>query len=446
MGLRAAPTPVFAVPDEETWLQWGRDLRARGLRPLMDPGRAEVLLAAEQVPAELHGAIAEAWSQMPRRRLEALASPLRGVSVNEVLHAAEGGHERHGGHQGHGGGGNHGGHHGDGGHGDMMGITGDPSADGLVMEPMDVEAGPLGVALPTGLLISASLDGDVVASCHVRQGLRISHSALDPTTTAAWSVAERTAAERVAGTQASTSEQWLRLAGVELERAVSHLAWLHRLTRLLGWRDATDRVHELLQRVAPGRVASAASRSPDLQEAAQVCATLADMLEGSRAFRRRTAGLGLLTTYDVQARGLAGPIARAAGVTADARIDDPHYRALGFQSLTRTGGDAHARAVLRTAEASQSLGLVLGALRLDRPDDEELPTPMRSARVHGAVVEGPRGPLEVVPVTGDMQVERITRGAAAALEAAAGAAVGREWAAALVAIASFDLSPWKVGR
>jgi hypothetical protein len=53
-------------------------------------------------------------------------------------------------------------------------------------------------------------------------------------------------------------------------------------------------------------------------------------------------------------------------------------------------------------------------------------------------VEGPRGPITARRSAGAWE--------RAARRAAAGAMVGLEWSAALVALASFDLSPWSAGE
>jgi hypothetical protein len=94
-----------------------------------------------------------------------------------------------------------------------------------------------------------------------------------------------------------------------------------------------------------------------------------------------------------------------------------------------SGADVHARCRVRTREIGQSLELAAQALRFAEADE---PCPAAQE------VEGPRGPLAV---DGGRP---LARGADAARAAAETAAIGAEWASALVAIASFDLSPWRV--
>ncbi|HWC27512.1 MAG TPA: hypothetical protein VG474_13070, partial [Solirubrobacteraceae bacterium] len=396
-------------------------------------------------------AVQAAWSLMPAdRTARTYELALPGVGAQEVLDGD--------GHEGH----VHdaesdeasgdGGHH----HGDMMAITGEPSADGLVMEAMDVQAGPLGVSLPGGLLVQASLDGDVVAGCQVRATLTVDDIAPpDPWSALAWTAAQLAASERVAGV-APHAGRWFRLAAVEVERSVSHLAWLHGFCRLLGWQHMARRARAVLTAVASARASlPVQSTTPDLPDvrsdrlqadlahAYAATVELADALTKSRALALRTTGVGTLSADEVQARRLAGPIARASGVGDDARRDDPGYARLGFEPLVREEGDARARTLLRAAEAAQALTLAAAATELAPQADGDDAAPQFGLPSAG-LVESARGPLRVV-VSADGAPQRGAAGARAARQAAGELAVGREWAAALVTVASFAISPWRVG-
>jgi hypothetical protein len=180
--LRRRPARALLVPDFETWLFSGLDLRDRS-RPTPEPARAKVLVATERLPEALGGALREAWDEMPvGRRLEPLAASFPGHGVESLLTAPDQEPERH---------------HGDEDHTTM--ITGEPSHDGLVMEDFQVRAGPLGVALPTGLVISATLDGDLVARCDVQPTLRVPSGAADPSAPAASTIAAEVADEHGSG-------------------------------------------------------------------------------------------------------------------------------------------------------------------------------------------------------------------------------------------------------
>jgi Ni,Fe-hydrogenase III large subunit len=137
--------------------------------------------------------------------------------------------------------------------------------------------------------------------------------------------------------------------------------------------------------------------------------------------------------------GLRGPAARASGLAEDARAEDPLYRELGFAPSVRQEGDARARMLLHVDELGAALALAATALsRAQAHEDAPIATPAATV-----TLEGPRGPLHVHPSQGQWQLS--APGEHAARIVAGDAAVGLEWAAALVALASFDLSPWRVG-
>ncbi len=134
------------------------------------------------------------------------------------------------------------------------------------------------------------------------------------------------------------------------------------------------------------------------------------------------------------ARRLRGPIARAAGLADDARAEDPEYAALGFTVLTAPDGDARSRARLHVAEA-------LAALALARRVPQS--THAVDSGTRRAGIEGPRGPLVARRLPAGWLLAAL--GAEEARRTGAELARGLEWASALVAIGSLDLSPWRVG-
>ncbi|MDP8938410.1 MAG: hypothetical protein M3O23_11900, partial [Actinomycetota bacterium] len=110
-----------------------------------------------------------------------------------------------------------------------------------------------------------------------------------------------------------------------------------------------------------------------------------------------------------------GPVARAAGLTVDARLDDPAYQDLGFSPVIHRAGDARARLRQRLDEAVQALELAGRAgSRLRRP---------------GPALEGPRGPLR----TGEPLPSTALLGLLPRLLA------GQEWGDAITTVASLDL-------
>jgi Respiratory-chain NADH dehydrogenase, 49 Kd subunit len=284
----------------------------------------------------------------------------------------------------------------------MMAIVGEPSADGLVMEPIELRFGPLATPLPAGIVAEVTLDGDVVAACEVHT-LLTGRDLLAPR---AWERALRGGGP-------------VALAAAEMERAVSHIAWLRAFARLLGWQGLVDRAAAALAGVLA---------APPYEPAHDALADLAAFAERSRRLRLRTSGVAQVSTERAREMGLRGPAARASGLADDARSGDPLYQRLGFEPIVRREGDARARTLVRTAEAAAAIELASRATALDEPDRTGAPVD----------VEGPRGPLRATDGT---RLE--APGEAAALAAAGATAVGAEWAAALTGIASFDLSPWR---
>lgn len=440
-GAATKTVPAVIVPDEPSWAVWGHDLRALGFAPAAAPSQASVLVGPSRVPEALAAAVAGAWRSMPAPRLVTPGDPVAGSTpLSTVTHLAD----EHGLHDGHGSDAEEEMSHGDMDHGDMdhhdmMVIVGDPSEDGLVMEAVDFELGPLSSVLPGGLVAALSLDGDVVAACELR-ALLTSESG-DPLAPAASSAA----AGRLVG-----------LAAVEVERAVSHLAWLRRFAEILGWPVLADRAGAPLRELIAAAGAGLHATAPDsdrLGAARAPLKRLVGFLDGNRWLRARTAGLAVV---DAEREGLMGPNARAAGVRRDARTEDPRYRTLGFEPVVREAGDAEARVLVRADEALAALGLAEAALRTagdarppvraaadppparaaaDPPTARTAADPPPARATLASPVEGPRGPLP-----GDAG----DAGHAAALRVAAACAAGLEWSDAATALASFDLSAWRV--
>jgi Ni,Fe-hydrogenase III large subunit len=103
------------------------------------------------------------------------------------------------------------------------------------------------------------------------------------------------------------------------------------------------------------------------------------LLLRTTSFTDRLIGSGRLDRTTVEAFAGVGPVARACGISTDARFERPYaaYGRLGFEVVTREEGDAMARLEVRFGEVAQSLHLIRQALdRLQRqPDDLRAPLP-----------------------------------------------------------------------
>jgi formate hydrogenlyase subunit 5 len=97
------------------------------------------------------------------------------------------------------------------------------------------------------------------------------------------------------------------------------------------------------------------------------------LLLRTTSFTDRLIGSGRLDRGTVEHASAVGPIARAAGLSTDARFERPYaaYARLGFEVITRERGDAMARLEVRFGEITQSLHLIRQALdRLRRTAGE----------------------------------------------------------------------------
>ena len=192
------------------------------------------------------------------------------------------------------------------------------------------------------------------------------------------------AAERLAGIEVPPRGVWARTLLAELNRVLSHLAFLGSYPpEVAGGTDAAagpdaeagvaeaaaaaGQARELLQsimeEISGGRMHYMFNRVGGLKEelpegwlgrvgaaAARVRADLpriGAIVRGSERFRGRTRGVGVLTGEQAGQFGVSGPAARASGVDFDLRRDEPYlaYAELAgpLRVVTRSEGDCLAR-------------------------------------------------------------------------------------------------------
>jgi NADH-quinone oxidoreductase subunit D len=94
-----------------------------------------------------------------------------------------------------------------------------------------------------------------------------------------------------------------------------------------------------------------------------------DLLTKNQIWLKRTKGVGILTKQDTMDYGLAGPIARAAGVPYDVRRTFPYlgYETYEFDVPTGTAGDVYDRYLVRVEEMRQSARIARQALERITP-------------------------------------------------------------------------------
>ncbi len=257
-----------------------------------------------------------------------------------------------------------------------------PDRDGLRLDVLPTQLGPFFAPLPAGLVLDLRVAGDLLVEANVTHaaiGAAGSIPAPSPFTIAL--------------------DQPVLIAELELERARDHLRWLADALHTQGLPALGLRALTLAHSVEPGMSAEV------------------------RRFAGRVARTGAYRWSLPPTRGrfaptlvglALGPVSRAAGFADDARLDDPAYRALGFEPILGDRDDASSRWQLRIEEAARSLDLAARA--------GDARTTVRG------VVEGPRGRLAV----GDAPTQR----ALSALPALLG---GLEWGDAIATLVSLDL-------
>lgn len=193
------------------------------------------------------------------------------------------------------------------------------------------------------------------------------------------------AVERMMGLEVPERAIWLRTLLAELNRVLNHLMFLGSYPLELGaitpvfyaFRER-ETIQAVMEELSGGRMHYMFNRVGGLKEdlpigwlgrasaaAAAVRKRLPDIEEivlGNEIFRARTVGVGKLSPELVAQYGVSGPIARASGVDADLRRDEP-YLAYGelqdvLRVVTRPEGDCFARFTVLLEQVKVSLDLV----------------------------------------------------------------------------------------
>ena len=234
------------------------------------------------------------------------------------------------------------------------------------------------------------------------------------------------AVERLLGMEVPARATWARTLLAELNRLLSHLAFLGAYP--LG--EGADTRHEahvsretvqaVMEEVSGGRMHYMFNRVGGLKEDLPAgwlthveaaldlvgprLARLSARLLDDPVLAEATTGVGVLSPATVDAYGVSGPPARASGVDLDLRRDEPY---LGYADLladgvlrvpTRTAGDCRARLEVLAEQAQVSLDLAracVGRLRsLDRgPVNVRLPKVLRPPE--GATYAWTENPLGI---------------------------------------------------
>ncbi|MFC3285014.1 NADH-quinone oxidoreductase subunit D-related protein [Litchfieldella rifensis] len=254
----------------------------------------------------------------------------------------------------------------------------DDIRDGLTLDSLTFRLGPFLPALPPGMVVEITLQGDLIQT---------------------WSTQSTPYPQGLDPVFFATRERPVPIAELELARVRHHLHRLFHGLRLAGLEAASLHALRLARELTPNSSLDGLRRR---------------LVHGG-FFAILTAGRGVLDGE--QARQLGGPVARAAGVEDDLRSRDANYRLLGFTPLCRQGGDTRSRWEQLLAEIEQSLQLACRAARDDVPTSE------------AGRVETPHGPWpgNQQPEKGRWFLDDLMP--------------GLEWDEALACLASLDVAP-----
>ena len=103
-----------------------------------------------------------------------------------------------------------------------------------------------------------------------------------------------------------------------------------------------------------------------------------DVMFCNAAFKKRTVGLGVIDSSWLDAYGVTGPNARAAGVAKDVRKDCPYlvYSHIDFEPVTGQNSDIYTRSDVRRRDLLMSVDIVRQLLaKMPRTGPVTVPTP-----------------------------------------------------------------------
>jgi NADH-quinone oxidoreductase subunit D len=240
------------------------------------------------------------------------------------------------------------------------------------------------------------------------------------------------AVEDLLGIQVPKRAQYLRVIHLELNRIMSHLVWLATTALDVGamsilWYGFRERdtILDLFeyssgQRVHPRyfQIGGVMEDIPAgwetklrrfLQEMPKRIDQYESMLSRNEIFLRRMRDVGVADAETLQAKGVTGPLLRAAGVPWDLRKTMPYssYDDFDFKVPVGTRGDNYDRYLVRMAEIRESLRIIEQAIdglpegpwitddrKVALPPRHELATSMEALIHHFKLVtEGMRVPV-----------------------------------------------------
>jgi NADH-quinone oxidoreductase subunit D len=191
------------------------------------------------------------------------------------------------------------------------------------------------------------------------------------------------AVEKLMDLEVPARGQWMRMLTSELMRVCDHQTCIaaHHMelgafTAFLYLIKGRDLIWEVLEKICGARVTTSYTRigglalEPYEGMAEEIRALLPDLrdinrqintlMTDNRIFIDRTRGIGALDRATCLGYGFTGPVARAAGIEYDVRVQHPYmyYDQLDFDIPVGSSGDCYDRYLVRLHEMEQSLRIV----------------------------------------------------------------------------------------
>ena len=237
-------------------------------------------------------------------------------------------------------------------------------------------------------------------------------------TTAAHALAHSLAVEDALGITMPEPVQRLRALIIELERLYNHATDLGALANDVGFSLAdthAQRIREQLMRINKattghrllrGAISPGAVELLALPDATQLAGLAKDLAEVAKltlansVVRERYTGTAVLTRNQAHDLGCLGYVARASGLSTDARLEHPITK-LPVAPLTKASGDVLARFTIRRDEFAASTQLAIDLISTadllsfrSAPVETVSPTQLPGAVRSGVgIVEGWRGTI-----------------------------------------------------
>ncbi len=274
-----------------------------------------------------------------------------------------------------------------------------PSA-GLTDTTLTLNLGPQHPSTHGVLRLVLELDGETVVSCAPHIGYlhtgfeknmeaKTYHKAIpytdrmDYLSAMIYNVAYVLSVEKLCGIEITRRCAYVRVLVTELQRIASHMVWYGTTgmdlgastTFLYAFRDREDLLN-FFEELAGGRMTPSYSRvggmAADLTTGFEKrCRAFLDQLEpkiddyealltGNEIFKERTQNVGVVSTEDLIALGVTGPVLRASGLKWDLRKSQPYlvYDEFEFDVPTATASDVYCRYLVRMAEMRQSIRII----------------------------------------------------------------------------------------